>query len=196
MDKTYLKKIGLIPTYDELELFLMSMAYFFIILANPHDIRDIFFLDDIRGYIMMIIFNIGAMLSVVFIFIPGKTPPQARNLIIFFAVYINAMIGFRAGLYLMESYSGTYMMIFPVFNILSAFYLFMLFRAELIDADNYIEKEVNIFEIGVSVLLLWTIFLICEVVYDFYWAITYSICLFYALMFTEVVSKAYQIVRT
>jgi hypothetical protein len=98
---------------------------------------------------------------------------------LYFAVFVNGMSGIAAGVHLLEEATG-FFIIFPVMNIANGAILLILYRFDVLDDKNISDDNGTIFEAINSLLIITILILIFKYIYEVYWAVLFSMCVFYA----------------
>ncbi|HAM52163.1 MAG TPA: hypothetical protein DCP92_16280 [Nitrospiraceae bacterium] len=182
-----------IPRYDELTLFVMSLTCVLIFFANIDVLKDAdFSLSKIneQSVIPIVIFT-GLVLSIYHIFSRKIKTPLERLLMLFFAVFVNAISGIAAGSHALQ-YSQGYMAIFPVLNIINGAVLVILLRANILDENSIIETDLPSRFVWLSSGMAVLLFVTCQYVFKLYWASTFSICVAHATNLNGPVIKLFQ----
>jgi hypothetical protein len=104
----YREKTGwLIPTYDELSLFLMAVT-FILLGATNNTMREQLYngitgIDDLRVYFLCVVFLGGIVLSLYHVFATREKTDYEKMVMLFFAVMANAGTGIISGWYVLEN---------------------------------------------------------------------------------------------
>jgi hypothetical protein len=176
--KKTLFKWGIIPVYDELELFLTSLIFYLLILTGSQitffTVKT--FLDP-SSILIFGPFLVGSILSIYYAFSKRKTPKWAKELMILFIVLVNYTIGLYLVFYQYYDleYAKNYLIIFPLINIIHSLLLMGSYRLDLIKISK---KQAKVDELIVSTTLLLIIFFIFRNIYK-QGEIIFSICLSY-----------------
>jgi len=174
----------LLPSYDEISMFLMSAAVVLITLFDPSLRKMVVgFLFSVNGifwagvYIAM--YLCGLALSIYHIFSSRSKSQTETYLMLFFAVLTNGLSGIGAGIYLL-SHSVVWVAIFPMCNILSGTALMLMLWFDVIDRQCVSEREGTILQAGLGLAAMLAVFLACTYVLKLHWVLTLSICIAYA----------------
>lgn len=212
--KSFLNKIGIIPKYDTIALFLVLIA-FILLLALNLEMRESA-LNYISQYLItdaismnwyrLIVFIITVSLGLVSIFksvfpnygdtkIKKESGHLSKVCVLFIAILTDLTIAFSAGLYVLR-YSAGLWAVFPALNMMHAFLLLILFSSSGLKKDSVIERhpEKNELKIGLFFILLLVI--ANQFFFESYWAITLSICLVYANNFHKPITKKINSIKT
>src|SRR5208283_3426446 len=131
----------LIPHYDELTLFVMSLICVLLFIVNIDFLRDAHFSfteGDPGSLIIFIVFFAGLVLSVYHIIVRKIKTNLEKLLMLFFAVFLNAASGLTGGTYALEHSRGE-LAIFPIMNIVSGALLLYMARERIIDESSILE---------------------------------------------------------
>ena len=173
----------LIPVYDEMSLFLMSMTLILLYAVNEP------FREQIRkwaviipkGYVFIAaaFFIIGMGLSIFNVFTTREKTDTEKWIMLFFAVLTNAGTGIISGWYVLSSSSiRDWLIIFPLWNIINGVLLIvMLFK--IIDEECISDRDASIKEVVIGLIAVLIIFIFCNNVFKLHWAVTLSICIIY-----------------
>lgn len=192
--EVYREKTGwFIPTYDELSLFLMAATFILLGAANvtmrEQILKVITKINDLRIYLLFVIFLGGAVLSLYHVFTSREKTKYEKLVMLFFAVTANAGAGIISGWYVIESNDvHNWQLVFPVWNIINGALLLLMLRFKIIDERCISDREATCAQIVFGLTAVLIIFVLCNYVFKLYWAITFSICIVYTASF----DKAFQ----
>lgn len=181
-EKTWLYRLGFIPKYTEITLFLMGYTFLLLLTINPLFRREFFEAKYLPHFILIGI--VGIILSVYHVFSKRLMLNIEKYLILIYAISISFIVGCYSGIYALEHSQGIWV-IFPALNIVSAFFLFFLFRTSVLD------KQARKSEIILGIILVSIILFISHYILKNYWAITFSISTFYATNLNEIFNKIF-----
>jgi len=188
----WLYRLGLIPIFTEVILFLMSLTFLLLLFLNKLFLEEFlnFFLHDfdLRTIIVITIFIAGLVMSVYHSFSNKKIPRASKGYMLFFAVIINFLVGFYAGFYVLRNAKG-FLVILPIINIISAFLLIFLMRVKIITTKSISDKQAKLQEVALGAIMVIIVFAISQYVFHNYWAITFSLCLVYATNINNFISR-------
>lgn len=183
----------LIPHYDELTLFAMSMTCLLLIidkLISGWDALHIDFSDrsDKEGICLAIVFLSGLFLSLYHAFTKRKKNQLEKIFMLFFAVIINIVSGASAALYSLD-YATGWKTIFPIINLVNSALLLALYRLRIIDAESIGDDNVALTKVFASLVIIIAIYLVSSRFFNHPWSITFSICVFYATNLNRMVQN-------
>jgi hypothetical protein len=182
---------ALSPSYDEVALFLMSVAFAFLILTNAS------LQSDARRHVltvrmwwaipMLVLFLAGGALSTWHVFTDRPKSEVQRLAMLYFALVVNYAAAVGVALYLWrQAAASRWLLIFPAVNFAHGVGLAVVGglrmhsgRIEDVDATR---PQI----VGGLVLLAGLIYL-CQYQFELYWAVTFSICVGYATMLGHIV---------
>ncbi|MGB7581645.1 MAG: hypothetical protein WBL85_04260 [Sedimentisphaerales bacterium] len=178
----------LIPVYDEMSLFLMSMTLILLYAVNEPFREQIrkwaAICSHIHAFIIYVfiaaaIFITGMGLSIYNVFTTREKTDTEKWIMLIFAVLTNAGTGIISGWYVLSSSSiRDWLIIFPVWNIINGVLLIvMLFK--IIDEECISDRDASIKEVVIGLIAVLVIFIFCNNVFKLHWAVTLSICIIY-----------------
>jgi hypothetical protein len=193
----YREKAGwFIPTYDELSLFLMA-ATFILLGATNATMREQIYKwitasDDVRVYILAVIFLGGLFLSLYHVFTIREKTKFEKMAMLFFAVAANAGTGIISGWYVIKNSDvHNWQLVFPIWNIINGVLLLLMLRLKIIDEECISDRDANATEVVISMAAVLIIFALCNYVFKLYWAITFSICIIYTTSFDRALQNVF-----
>ena len=184
----------LIPAYDELSLFLMAAIWILLFATNGRMREQIcFFLaktSSPKTFIFVIIF-LGALgLCLYQVFTTREKTDFEKKVMAGFGVLTNILTGVIAGVYVLKDAAvSNWQLIFPIWNIINAFLLYLMVGAGFIDEDCISDRDATIAEVILGLTAVLVIFIFCNYVFKLHWAVTFSICIIYAVSFDKAVQK-------
>lgn len=182
MIKKYFKKI--IPVYNEIFIFLVSVSFLLLFLSSEEFRLDIFTILDKKGggELLCLIIFLGIFFSFFHVFSKRKKFIFEKKLLAFFIVFI---IAFNSANILQNKWSNSildFKIIFPMINLI---YIIVI----LVSVNHYFEsmisdEETNIRIIKWSSFFLFVIFLFLNFASNSHYTIIFSICITYAELFS------------
>ena len=188
-----------IPRYNELALFLMSIA--FVLLFFTHaDLRagsqELLFDDfDPWRYIALVLFMLGILFSLYDVFTTMQKTDWEKKAMLFFAVMVNGVGGVAAGIHVLEDSHGL-LMVFPIWNIVNGVLLLLMYRFDIIDESSIVDDNATPFQVLLGSIVIVATFVVCRFVFEMYWAITFSICVTYATNVNGTVQSLFSVPRS
>ena len=183
--KSQFKKLAnkyLIPKYDEASLFIMAVS-FLILLVTDQDLQrqvsSTFSIKDPRDYLLALFIAAGIGLSLFHMFSHRDKSKLEKSFMLLFAVSVNCAAGIIGGGYLYEQSEG-YLTIFPILNIINGVTLFVLWRNDIVNESHVSDANSSRIEVFISIIAVLILFIILQRIYELYWAVIFSMCVFYA----------------
>lgn len=186
----------LIPTYDELSLFLMAVTFILLCTGNNQiriSIRRFFSqVDDLRVFLPVLLFLAGMGLSLYHVFTRREKTIFEKRLMMLFAVLTNAGTGIIAGWFVLKSNDAhNWQLVFPIWNIINGVLLLLMLRLKIIDEDCISNRDAAPTQIILGLIAVLIIFVLCNYVLKLYWAITFSICIVYTTSFDRALQNVF-----
>jgi hypothetical protein len=193
----YREKAGwLIPTYDELSLFLMAITFILLCVGNSQSrgwIRHFFSqVDDLRIYILVLLFLAGLGLSLYHVFTRREKTILEKRLMMLFAVLTNAGAGIISGWYVLKNSDvNDWQLVFPIWNVINGALLLLMLRFKIVDEECISDRDATPVQIFLGLTAVLVIFALCNYVFKLYWAITFSICIVYTTSFDKALQSVF-----
>lgn len=198
----------LIPRYNELAPFLMSIS--FILALFTYDGLQTtlykFFFDhfDPRKFLVLLFFFWGILFSLYHVFTKRQKTDLEKRIMLFFAVIVSAYSGIAAGIYIIKDIfdiltqdisviqlaANSILMLFPVWNIFNGFWLLLLLRVHIIDENNITDENATLFQVLLGLMILLLVFLVCRAFIELHWTLTLSICVGCATSVSGIVQES------
>lgn len=181
----YGEKAGwLIPTYDELSLFLTALATILLFALNGQ-MRTLVYrcMVVMRFEPRLLVFGVfflgGLCLCLYHAFAKTEKTYGEKQCMLFFAVMVNAITAILAGIHLIKGSSG-WLLIFPIWNITNGILLLLMLWLKIINETCIRDRKPTAGRIVTGSMALLIIFALCNFAFRLYWALTFSICIIYA----------------
>ncbi len=181
------------PAYDETATFLMAVSFVLLYVADP-ELRqgvagtlEFTHIPKQDGFIFMfsIILIAGFFLSIYHVFSKrNKTQPEKMAMLVF-ALTMNGVAAVTSGIYLLKTESGLLRM-FTLWNVING--VALLYQIGLVNEDSFYDDQFNIYQICVGLIAVGILFYMCHIIFNLYWAVTFSICVCYASTISRFVS--------
>ncbi len=191
------------PHYDSLTLFALSSTFLILLLLGP-DVRPLPMPDEAAKPLANVLWalarhfgiliplaGIGMVLSLVGVFYRKPKPMEVKWLMLCFAVMVTGGTGIYAGYIALMTLSQRWLIVFPVWNILSAAIPLLLFRAGLLDTDVILDTGARFWQVVVTLIVTTVLLLLCLYVFKVHWAVTYSICVSYTMSLNHAITKVF-----
>jgi cytochrome b561 len=189
----------LIPTYDELSLFLISVTMIVFYLANSRMRNQInaFFTKaaEIHAWVLfvplvLLLATIG--LCIYHAFTTREKTMLEKKVMMSFAVLTNFVAGTIAAVYtLKDTVASNWLLVFPIWNIINGVLMLIMVSLGIIDEDCISDRDANITEVIIGLIAVLAIFAICNYALKLHWAITFSICIIYATSFDRALQSVF-----
>jgi hypothetical protein len=182
----------IIPTYDELSVFLMIVSLTLLVISNSETRAFLwnFISDDWRNICFIPMAFIALCVCLYHPFTRRKKSIAGKWLMLGVAVIANGYTGILAGEYMLKQ-TVDWLAIFPFLNIINGIILLAMFRFRVIDYRSISNRDTNTAEIIIGLLVIISIYVACNFVYKQYWAVTLSVCVVYATSFSGALRKAF-----
>lgn len=184
----------LLPSYDEITLFILSAAFIFLLGINTRMRAElVFFILNSLTEPRLFIFILGAVLGMILSFLNILNPIFDREktdfekkLMLIFAVVVSAGTGIYSAVYMFENQSG-WILMFPLFNVINSIILLLYLLAGSIDAESIVNKGFHLKDIIIAFVAVVLILMLCDQIFKMHWVISYSICVCYILNANSVI---------
>jgi hypothetical protein len=176
----------IIPQYDEIALFAMSLTCVLLILAavlsgNP-DVQIAIYPErdaDPRIIAAAFVFLSGLLLSLYHAFTDRPKTALEKSFMLFFAVLLNSFSGILAGMYELAATSG-WLVMFPLLNIGNSVVLFSMYRSGTLSEANISDQHASRNQFVLTAAIVLILFAVCRYMFSLIWMQTLSICVAYA----------------
>jgi DNA-directed RNA polymerase subunit RPC12/RpoP len=174
----------LLPRYDELTLFALSVTFLLLLAISPQMQRELpkaaLLVRDGRIFIILGLAVIGMVFSLFGIFFRRPKPDLVKWPMLVFAVVVTAGTGIYAGYVTLKTARG-WLMVFPAWNVVNGALLLLLFRAGLLDPDCILDRAAKFLQVVLTVICVGILLAVCQYGFKLHWAITYSVCVGYTM---------------
>ncbi len=183
----------LLPSYDEVTMFLMSVTVVLVTACNP-SLRDrlIGIIFSVSGAFFggayVLIYVCGLVLSIYHIFSSRAKSQTEKYLMLFFAVFTNGTSAICAGFYLLK-HSVIWLAVFPIWNIVSGAVLILMLWFDIVDRRCLSDRGATILQAILGLAAVVAVFFACSFLLKFHWAITFSICIAYSTSLDRAIHK-------
>jgi hypothetical protein len=184
----------LLPRYDELTLFALSVTFLLLLVINPATQRELprvaLLLRNGRISLLVAVAAVGMVFSLFGIFFPFPKPRLVKWPMLAFAVAVTAGTGAYAGYIMLKTTRG-WLIIFPVWNIISAVMLLSLFGQGLLDPDCILDRRAKFWQVALTLVCVSILLAVCEYGFQLHWALTYSICVGYTMSLHHAITDVF-----
>ena len=183
-----------IPKYDELTLFMTSVAFLLLFFSTGllrSSLYKFWREAELRGKFWLpvgvLIFSAGIVLSLYHVCTARRKTEAEKFVMLFFAVLANAAGGILAGIHILSNWNDApcILMLFPLWNIINGILLLFLLRTGEIDTSSISDENARPGEVVFGFVIILGIFAVCRFAFELYWALTFSICVVYATSFSD-----------
>lgn len=199
----------LMPHYDNLTLFALSVGFLFLGLTGSFSleaptpltvdssIADVFaalageLLEKFTIFIPLAF--LGMLLSLLGVFTRGEKAKPIKFVMLSFATLATSGTGVYAGIVILGQHLSWPMMIFPLWNIVHGIGLLSLFRMGLMDPDCIVNRRPSALQVIVTTVSVLLLLVVCRYALHLHWAIAYSICIGYTLSLNHTVQDVFGI---
>ena len=189
----------LIPTYDELSLFLMAVTLIVLYLSNSQMRNQIetFFVKAAEAdawilFIPLVLFLAILGLCIYHVFTTREKTVFEKRVMVGFAVLTNLVTGTIAAVYTLTNAVATdWLLVFPIWNIINGVLMLLMVSLRVIDEECISDREATLVQIILGLTAVLVIFILCNYVFKLYWAITFSICIVYTTSFDRALQNVF-----
>ena len=182
-EKQFLKRYNLLPSFDEVSIFLMTLAVILVFLTQPtmQDllIQKVVISVDGKAALMLVLYVCGMIFAIYHAFSLKTKSSTAKFLMLWFAILTNIFIGLYLSITSYHELHG-FMKILPILNIADAVWLYLLFRTGILDIDAISDRDATLNEIVFGSIIIYTIFVVSQYIFGNQWPVTISLTTIYA----------------
>ncbi len=200
-------KTVLIPSYDELSVFLICTFFFVTFLVDDTCRKDFLAIYDFSNFSSVKVFFtagigffigwilaltttlflfLGAVVSLVSVLDVGEKKGIDRNILKITEMILSAFIGFKGLEYCVTSKRYD-LLISPVLNLLAAFFFWYSFAFPRM--DKFDQKDVSKMDLFLCLLICSGLFIALYFVARFHWSIVLSFSVSYTLTVNEFIAS-------
>ena len=186
----------LIPTYDELSLFLMAVTLIALYFTNSQMQKKInaFVTKSVEANAWQLLIPAALVLTGVLglciyhVFTTREKTVFEKRVMVGFAVLTNLVTGTIAGVYTLTStIASDWLLVFPVWNIINGALLLLMVALRAVDEECISDRDATATEVALGLIAVLVIFIFCNYVFKMHWAITFSICIVYTTSFDRAI---------
>jgi DNA-directed RNA polymerase subunit RPC12/RpoP len=174
----------LLPQYDDLTLFTLSLAFLLLLWIDETSRQDLLAFLHARHAdrtpVLFLFLGFGIACSLIGVFWRRKRSEFEKGAMLFFAVLVTAGTGIYAG-WLMLGRSPGWLIVFPAWNILNGALLLLLTHARIIDTECIVDDKATFGQVVVTALAVPLLLTTCRYLFELHWATTFSIAAAYTL---------------
>jgi hypothetical protein len=195
----YSRRRWFIPKYDELTIFMMTVALLLLFFFDNSFRSGVTWLvaesgrDAFRVVILILFFLAGGLLSIYHVFTERRKTKIEKGAMLFFAVMTNALCGMLASGHILKNWGDApgILIVFPLWNVINCLLLLILFRMGVINETSVTDENARSGEVIFGFAITLVIFALCRFVFELYWALTFSICAVYATSFSDALAAVF-----
>lgn len=192
----------LFPDYDELTLFLFSLVTLLFLISGSGSLYRMFLVSFKQDSIFHIILSILVVLVVLVIillpvfhaFSKRKKRKWEKKVMLCAIVLVDYLVAWSVYDHLKGEFS-TWLIIFPLVNAIQASVVAIGLWYGFISSGKISDEDADNTEITISSIMLLVLFLVFHFKLHQYWAITFSVCVFYATFINKMVMQAYYAIK-
>lgn len=185
------------PDYDELLLFLYSVICILFIVFNTGSFWPSIVYDFGQGGFKTILLDLVTIAGLLYIILLPVYHAFARRkkfkwekwLLLHVIILVNYIVAWNAYEYVKAGAVG-WEWVFPAVNALLATLMALGVWFHLVSLDKISDEPAATGSLILSGLLVTGLFLLCRLVWHTHWAVTFSICIFYATLVNRIVFLA------
>jgi hypothetical protein len=190
----------LIPTYDELSLFLMAVTLIALYFTNGqlHSQINTLIAKDVEanGWASLLPFalvSFGALgLCIYHVFTTREKTVFEKRVMVGFAVLTNLVTGTIAAVYTLTNASAAnWLLVFPLWNIINGILLLFMAFLRVIDEECISDRDATAKQVVLGLMAVFVIFIFCNYVFKLHWSITFSICSIYTTSFDRALQSVF-----
>jgi hypothetical protein len=193
--KKKLKRLGLIPRFDETKLFLMSISLIIIFFTNPTVLHDLRGLLDVAsesrkgGNLIIFVFFmlIGALFSLFHAFSKEEKKKRHKYYMIIFGVGMTSGSAIAIAIHEWINLNWQNGLII-LWNLLYGFWLLYTFT-EYMGEKSISNKDAEWHELIIGVSIIALIIYLLQVRVDSHWGIVYSTCVAYSTLVNKFITS-------
>jgi DNA-directed RNA polymerase subunit RPC12/RpoP len=183
----------LLPQYDDLTIFALSVAFLLLALtppgnATPSD-QDVLIWQVLYQLIplspgfgnLFLLAGLGLIVSLAGTVSNWTKPRWVRFAMLYFAVFATGGIAIAATLLVLMRTRSWPLLVFPLWNGINGAILLIMFFGGIADTDCIVDRRPSLGQLGVTLISILLLLGICRYGLNLHWVMTYSICVCYTL---------------
>ncbi|HNW90431.1 MAG TPA: hypothetical protein PKN48_12265 [Bacteroidales bacterium] len=192
----------LFPDFDELMLFLHSLVAILFIVASAGSWSYLFrlmFSQDSFFHIVLSLLIVLAVMAIILLPVVHAFSKRAKRnwekkIMLYAIILADYLVAWNVYDHLKGEVTS-WLIIFPLINAIQATLMAMGLWFDFITSEKISDEHANKIELVISSILLVTLFVLCHVIWHQYWAVTFSVCIFYATIINQIVMQAYRSIK-
>lgn len=173
-----------VPRYNECALFLMSFSFLLLFLTDSRLLLGSLKIIsenivDLQICALLVAFVFGMAFSFYHVFVRRKKTIEEKRFMLFFAVTVNGVSGFLSGKeMLMDSWG--FLILFPIWNMVNAVLLLILYLAEVIDEGDVEDDDASPLQVILGSVVVLAVLFVCQYWFNMTWPVVFSLCVVYS----------------
>lgn len=192
----------LFPDFDELTLFLHSLVAILFIVASAGSWLTLFrlmFRQEPFFHIFLSLLIVLAAMAIILLPVMHAFSKRAKRnwekkIMLYAIILADYLVAWNVYYYLMGEVTS-WLFIFPMINAIQATLMAMGLWFEFITSEKISDEHTDIIELIISSILVIALFVLFHLVLHQYWAVTFSVCIFYATIINQIVMQAYRSIK-
>jgi len=183
---SFLARVSALPYLTKTSIFLITITILLFIFFGGSDFHKDFYYHWLKDgssalVVVMGVIILGMVFSVYYAFSIKPISRGNKNLILFFVLFVNLFIAFTIADYAFN-HPGFIPITFSILNIIIAYLSFIALVRSIKDRSvNISDKQPEKFELIIGSIIVICLFYISHYILNNFWAITFSICMVYAV---------------
>lgn len=192
----------LFPDYDELTLFLHSMVTIIFVISSSGSLVflvQLMFRQDSFFHVVLSIFILIVVLAIIILpiyhaFSKRKKRKWEKKIMLYAVVLMDYLVAWNVYDHLKGLLSG-WELTFPLINAVQASLVTLGLWFGFINYEKVRDEDSESTEIIISSIMVILLFIIFHFILHQYWAVTFSVCIFYATIVNKIILMAYSAIK-
>jgi len=192
----------LFPDYDELTLFLHSMVTIIFVISSSGSLVflvQLMFRQDSFFHVVLSIFILIVVLAIIILpiyhaFSKRKKRKWEKKIMLYAVVLMDYLVAWNVYVHLKGLLSG-WELAFPLINAVQASLVILGLWFGFFTYEKVRDEDPESAEIIISSIMVILFFIIFHFILHQYWAVTFSVCIFYATIVNKIIIMAYRALK-
>jgi len=192
----------LFPDYDELTLFLHSMVTIIFVISSSGSLVflvQLMFRQDSFFHVVLSIFILIVVLAIIILpiyhaFSKRKKRKWEKKIMLYAVVLMDYLVAWNVYVHLKGLLSG-WELAFPLINAVQASLVILGLWFGFFTYEKVRDEDSESTEIIISSIMVILLFIIFHFILHQYWAVTFSVCIFYATIVNKIIIMAYRALK-
>jgi len=192
----------LFPDYDELTLFLHSMVTIIFVISSSGSLVflvQLMFRQDSFFHVVLSIFILIVVLAIIILpiyhaFSKRKKRKWEKKIMLYAVVLMDYLVAWNVYVHLKGLLSG-WELAFPLINAVQASLVILGLWFGFFTYEKVRDEDPESAEIIISSIMVILFFIIFHFILHQYWAVTFSVCIFYATIVNKIIIVAYRAIK-